>query len=282
MPDKLPILPTARDAYAFVWRHRRRFFSLAFPAVVILSIPNAFVLLAPKLAGGDDGWNLLLSGKTFVGLVSILAVVEIAFYVVFSVAWHRRYLVPGDATTVREALRWRRRQTGFLLRFLALSALMLLVWLITAGVFALYYSGNPAESGIQGSLALVSGIFAPVVILTSYLYARLLPLLPATAVDHRMSFRACFELTRGNGWRLVFIIAVVGIPIWIFSGIAQMANIPLFATGTLSGSLVAALVGETLTFIGIAVGVSALSIAYERLMAGGGRSQAGHPLEPVH
>jgi hypothetical protein len=129
---------------------------------------------------------------------------------------------------------------------------------MAAGLAALYNSANPVESGIQGSLALVSGIFAPVVILTSYLYARLLPLLPATALGHRMSFHACFELTRVNGWRLVFIIALVGIPIGVFSGIAQTANIPLFATGTLSGSLVAALVGDTLTFIGIAVGVSAL------------------------
>jgi hypothetical protein len=50
-----------------------------------------FVLLVPKLVGGDEGWALLLSGKTFVGFVSILAAVKIAFYVVFSVAWNRRY-----------------------------------------------------------------------------------------------------------------------------------------------------------------------------------------------
>jgi len=131
----------------------------------------------------------LLSGKTFVGFVSILTAVEIAFYVVFSVAWRRRYLVLGEAT-VREALRWRWRQTGFLLRFLALSTLMFLIWLMAVGLAALYYSANPGESGVQGSLALVSGIFAPALILTSYLYARLLP---ATAVGHRMSLPRLFR-----------------------------------------------------------------------------------------
>lgn len=39
----------------------------------------------------------------------IVVALYVAVLVMFAVAWHRRYLVSSEATTVRAALRWRWR-----------------------------------------------------------------------------------------------------------------------------------------------------------------------------
>ncbi len=92
-----------------------------------------------------------------------------------------------------------------------------------------------------------------------YIMARLALLFPSTAVDHRMSFGECWMITRENGWRLFLVIGLVSIPIDVTIILIEFASWP---------ELVVAFADQTLSFIGFAVGVSALSIAYRFISCG--------------
>ena len=254
MADRLPVLATARDAYAFVWRHRRRFFALAFPAIVVLSILTALVVRLPTWApSAGDGAAV---GNKFGWGDIVGTVAELALWVMFAVAWHRRYLVPAEATTVGAALRWQRRQNRFLLVALGISGV---VFLGGALAGALAYFG-PGGTMIYPASALAF-LFA------LYVYARLALLFPAAAVDHHLGFTECFKLTRRNGWRLVAILALVVAPFWVALSVGVAATVALGTVGGLTGTLIGTLFHQGLNFAGIAVGVSALSIAYRELVA---------------
>ena len=288
---RFQVLRTILDAYTFVWRERQDFLSLAFPAIVALGILSTLLTwlamsAVPTGEGKGTETDGLGIGLAFGGLV--LGVVSLGVWVMFAVAWHRRYLFPDEATTVRAALRWSRRQTRFLLLAIGVSLVAvgigLLVLLVLATVGNLLQGGEtldpigpgegtePGGAGVSLFGVVISWLPMSVLVLSWFVYARLSMLFPSTAVDHRMSFRECWQFTRGNGWRLGFIIALVAIPVSaIASLLSFLIAIPLTDLG-LSGSLTAqfvgALIDETLAFIGIAVGVSALSIAYRGLMAG--------------
>lgn len=261
---KLLILHTVRDAYAFVWRERRDFLSLAFPAIVVLAILStllAWLAKATTPTGTGEGNATIgsesLGAFAFGALVSIM--VYVALWVMFAVAWHRRYLVPDEVVTVRAALRWGRRQTRFLLIAIGLFVLIALLWLIAGALGA----------GVFGAGIL---LMFPLFFLIGLVYARLSLLFPSTAVDHRMSFGECWEFTRGNSWRLIFIIVLVAIPVGVIALLMSLAVTTIVANFGVSDSLttnfIVALIDQTFAFISIAVGVSALSIAYRGLMAG--------------
>ena len=264
---QLPILPTVGNAYAFVWRERKDFASLAFLAIVVLAILSTIIAwlarsMVPTGAGEGNG----TIGPASIAVFGFGGLVLMATYLVlwttFAVAWHRRYLVLDERATVRTALRWRRRQTRFLLIAIGLAVITTLLGLVgsilSISVFAI------------GSLLALLAIFA-LLSLVGLVYARLSLLFPSTAVDHRMSFGDCWEFTRENGWRLLFIIVLVAIPVGVVALLVGLLVAVAVAGFGLSDSLTAdfivALVNQTFVFAGIAVGVSALSIAYRALMA---------------
>ncbi|MDP6787639.1 MAG: hypothetical protein QGI13_10975 [Rhodospirillales bacterium] len=252
MAGKLAILATASGAYAFVWRHRRRFSSLAFPAIVVLAILTAIVAWFWPLAGvaGQDiGWGEIA-----------VAVGGLVLWVMFAVAWHRRYLVPAESTTVGNAFQWRRRQTRFLLVTIGISLLVAL------GVSLSVLLGAALDATLAGGAGVKTSLYLVFPLVALYVYARLSLLFPAAAVDRRLGFAECFNLTRGNGWRLVAIWVLVVAPFWIALSIGLAATAILGTFGGLTGTLIGALFHQGLNFAGIAVGVSAISIAYRELV----------------
>ncbi len=85
-----------------------------------------------------------------------------------------------------------------------------------------------------------------------------------------MTLREGWRFSKGNGWRLLWIIVFVALPVGIVTWPINFAvSVLLFETGAISSltaNLLTALIGQFFGFIGIAVGVSALSISYKRLM----------------
>ena len=255
---QLAVFKILRDTYAFVWLERRDFLSLAFPAIVVLAILSTLIAwiemsMAPTRtdeAFGIGGW--------------VYSAVSLAVWVMFAVAWHRRYLVPNEVTTVRAALRWGRRQTRFLLLAIAVGVLAAIVFFaITIGAILFV----TLFGGVWQMLHLAIFIaFLPVLLI----YARLSLLFPSTSVDHRMSFSECWRVTRGNGWRLALIIFLIAAPVWVITYLIHVTIAAIFDFVELSESLTTDFVGafldEALWFIGIAVGVSALSISYRALL----------------
>ncbi|MEE8544434.1 MAG: hypothetical protein V3T29_01340, partial [Alphaproteobacteria bacterium] len=129
---RVPVFKTVLGAYAFVWQARKDFVSLALPLVVAVAIVSVLYgwLWPPVFPFTLEEFEAAMANRRggSTPAMIVLAVFNWAVYVVFAVAWHRRYLVPAEATTVGAALRWRRRQTRFLL-------LLILVFLIAGLIY---------------------------------------------------------------------------------------------------------------------------------------------------
>ena len=266
---KLLIWSTVRDSYAFVWRGRRRFLSLAAPPIVILAILSTLVAwLAAGLASGDA--ENPMAGAAGI-LLFLMVPAAIFLWLVFSVAWHRQYLMPSESVTVGAALSWSRRQTRFLLLSIAVGLLIVLVMI--GSTLAAFAASSLFGVG-QGGLA--NNVFLPLYLVglacALVISGRLALLFPAAAVDHRMTFGECWATTRGNGWRLAVIVFLVAVPVWAAANLIS-APIGYFGqTNSLTAILLAGLVDQTLGFVGVAVGVTALSIAYRAIMGAQGRT----------
>ena len=115
-------------------------------------------------------------------------------YVMFAVAWFRRYLIGPEGMTVGAAMRWGPRQWRFIARFFMLVGLVLLLGFLITGPINLLTSINPAL-GIFGRAAIVVG--------TLLITSRLLLVLPAAAVDQKFGFRDAGNVTRGKSWYML-------------------------------------------------------------------------------
>lgn len=278
---RVPVFRTAFAAYAFVWQARRDFLALAAPAIVVLALLGSlWVLLGFPVAPVEGPPPNVLK---FFAIIAVNFVVYVLVWVMFAVAWHRRYLVPHEVTTVLAALRWRRRQTGFLLIAIVIGLITMVLWIVGGvGVtlsMGLLIGFTDAASGASPLVwsGLVFTAMIVVALAIALVYARFSILFPSTAVDHRMSFRECWSFTRGNGWRLLFVIGLVAIPFIVVSLSISFALVIGYTSlpDSLTIQFVSNLVYGTLTFIGTAVGVSALSIAYRALVARGPTARNG-------
>ena len=272
---KLAVLATARSAYAFVWRHRRRFLALAFPAIVVLGIlsglfSSALYLAVPgvdETLGATPGETL---GSLFAIPLIVMILVAAALVTMFAVAWHRRCLVAGERPSVRDTLRWGPRQTRVLFTAIGLTVLVMIVTAtVVVVVLGVLSSPDAPISVVPAALAAV--------VLSSYLYARLAVLFPAAALDRTMRVRDAWAMTKGNGWRLLAIAVVAMFPASVAASIVQIVLGGLAAElgleASLTANLLVALVDQTFTLMGTALGVTALSMAYRALETGarGGR-----------
>lgn len=266
---KLSIWSIVGESYAFVWHGRRRFASLAAPAIVVLAVLSTLVTwLAVSMAPGGAE-NRMFGPAGF--LLVLTGLVAIFLWVVFSVAWHRAFLVPSESVTVGAALGWSRRQSRFLLLSIVVGLLIVLV--MVGGALAAFAASSLFGVG-QGGLA--NTIFLPLYLVglagALVISGRLALLFPAAAVDHQMTFGECWAMTQGNGWRMAVIVFLAAVPIWAAASLLS-APIGYFGqTNSLTAMLLAGLVDQTLGFIGVAVGVTALSIAYRAIIGAQGKA----------
>ncbi|MDP6804563.1 MAG: hypothetical protein QF902_04430 [Rhodospirillales bacterium] len=266
---KLPVLVIARLAYAYVWENRRKFLALAFPAIVVLGITTGLfsgvlylafpgVVESPGSAPGESLENVLA-----IPLIMTILVAA-AFLTMFAVAWHRHCLVAGERPSVRNTLRWGARQTRFLLTAIGLAVL---VMISTTAVVVVWVVLSPSGASVS---VLPAALMA--LVLSSYLYARFSVLFPATALDRTMGVRDAWAMTKGNGWRLLAIVLMAMIPASVAATIVQLIlsglAVAVGLEAALTANLLVALVDQTFTLTGTALGVTALSIAYRALETG--------------
>ncbi|MFQ5972629.1 MAG: hypothetical protein ACE5Q3_09865 [Alphaproteobacteria bacterium] len=256
----LEVSRTIVDACRFAWTNRRDLLDYAALPVVVLSLFQVLeARLLPSAEAPDEAPSLHLS---------LLAdtIVYMVVYTMFSVAWYRRYLIGVEGPTVGAALRWRWRHMVFLGRFIIVTLLPTILMLyLAASVAAASTGGAGAPAGVPNLLILV----ALVAILLAW--ARLLLVLPAAAIDDDASLVRAWRLSRGNSWRMLGIAILPAFPavlvvLIVTAVVAQVLGLTGL-TESLTARFVAHLIQQLLLFIGTAIGISALSIAYLRLTA---------------
>jgi len=256
--NHLSIIDTVKAAYSFVWQERQQFWQLTLPPLVILAILSALVqwgtITTSETVDGVRSFSVQRSG--WVGTLSfIMFVLNIWIWLSYGVAWHRSYLTPGGALSPAEAYWPHTRQV----RFLWTAVKIFLLMIPGIFIFPLFVAFSTA-----GIVLVFLGILA-----YGYIYGRLLLWLPAVAVDDHLSFKEVWQLSEGNGMRLLGIIVVVTIPLILLSLPALLLVGPLSifaeAGNSLTARLISNLIFEFLSFIGLAASISALSIAYGQL-----------------
>jgi hypothetical protein len=262
---RLSFFTTLREACGFVWQERRDFLAFAYLPVIanaLLDVAKYESLPQPLPQTVGEIVANLSAMAAFIWFASLVATV--GFYVVFAVAWHRRTLLPGETSTVGEALRWRARHW----RFFAATVLLAL-----AGGFALQISGLVAGQLGGALLGQAGGIVSMLVLfVVMTVLVRFLPLFAAIAVDDRqMTPRTVWRLTRGNGAPLFMLLFVVWVAIVAVRLMAVSLWYAVLGTAAAEGSLLAVfaliLLDQILTFVGIALSTTIVSIAYRDLTA---------------
>ena len=293
---KLPIFEIVKQAYGFVWAHRVEFWKLAIPAIVIVSISGAlfswglWTLFGKAQSFGEYLENAanpqIADFQSFFWLWLAAMIVFAIVFCMYSVAWHRLYLVPEEQASAGAAYRWGGRQWRFLFNYVKVFLVIIPLFVVAVVVIG----GIGAVVGVvaaRGGEASGTGLIVGAVIITQILvwlivgwfYARFSMLFPSTAADAHMTLREGWRFSKGNGWRLLWIIVFVALPVGIVTWPINFAvSVLLFETGAISSltaNLLTALIGQFFGFIGIAVGVSALSISYKRLMDAQAAQPAG-------
>lgn len=262
------------DSYKFLWQNRQDLFAYAFLPVVLVAGTKTLalwltgqwqVVLTPaelpadSETAGDAGtaaaMQVLEVTPTDIGIL----LVTLATYVMFAVAWHRKYLIGNEGNTVGAALRWGTRQWKYLAAFLLLLGIALVASFLLSVPVRILVADNPAVAP-----------FAIMVILMVVLliYGRLLLVFPAAATDQRFGLKDSIECTKGRSWLMLGIAVLPPLPMMfvllIVSLLLASLFVPLFGT-SVSLLLVLTLIQQGITFAGIAAGVTALSIAHKEL-----------------
>ena len=267
---KLPILPIVREAYGYVWAERRLFWALAIPAVIVLALVSA--------VSGVFGQAALTSGLKTGALMWALAYATLQFgaVVMYSVAWHRAYLLPSDPMTPRAAYRWGQRQVRFLFAYFKLLGVTIPFGIVVGILFSTFFAAphGPSAGGAPSHIGGGATWFAwSMAIVGIWIYARLSMMFPAAALDAPSTIAMSWRMTKGNGFALFWIIVLVAVPITGISFLITEAIIGLYRAttvgNTLTVNLLISLITIFMTFIGLAVGVSAVSISYKRLIDAG-------------
>jgi hypothetical protein len=268
----LPIRDTIFEVFHFQWENRTDLLRMSAAPVFALSI---FHIILPSLFAGytpTEG-KPDLSGMNILGLFLAIALPTI-FYVMFAVAWHRRCLKSEEQTTILTALRWEKRKTLFLFRFIQisiLSVIAVLPVLVIGSIVGFFTGAGMAASGVSGPSASVLEqlVKLAIIIVVMLVQVRLSLILPATALDQKLTLMEAWVMGRENTWRLFAILMMAVAPAMVIliligsalTGIAQASGLG----DTLTFQFVVRLIYNMAYYVVIATSVSALSISYRKL-----------------
>ena len=271
---RLPIRDTLLDVFKFLWTARRDLLLMAAIPVVGLTI---YQVVMTDLLGVNDPAAPVVGGApaTFSDVV-ILYLPSLVLYIMFAVAWHRRYLMHGESSAVWSALRWDPRKLKFLWHFLLITMIagaVVAVPIVMLTIFGVVLNFAAAATATAtevsppvdvNTLSSVIGVAAG--IMTMIVYLRLSLWLPATAVDAPFSLLESWRLGRGNSLRIFIVACGAEIGLWVFAVILNFVfgSLP---TSIITMHLIVALIENTLAYAVLAAGIAAISICYERLLA---------------
>ena len=270
---KLSIRNTVFEVFQFLWDNRLDLVRMMAAPVVALSILGIGISALFK-DFDPTAEEASISGLQFVGLIIGLAL-PMLFYVMFAVAWHRRCLKSEEQTTILTALRWDRRKTLFLFRFImisviaGLSTLPILVIGGIVGATGALGLGAAGGGGPNTPEQLIIFLNLIIIFVFMLVQVRLSLLLPATAIDQKLTLAETWAIGRGNSWRLLAILLLSMAPamlVLIVVGSAMGAISQATGLGqAMTVEFIVRLVFNLAYYIVIAASVSALSISYREL-----------------
>ena len=201
---RLSVIGVLARALVLICRNPKVFRDVLWPpAVAIIVLLFAAFYLNDYLSAFTN-WVLALAYSTLV--------------VLLAVSCHRLVLLGPGSREPGARLRWSMRETRFAAWVLGIWVVYVVCWMtvilvvlnIAPSLFLRTSPGGSAEP-FGMSLGRVGWPELLGTIPASYLYARLVLVLPATAIDRRPTVRWAWNCSRRNGWRLLVVVGVLPI-----------------------------------------------------------------------
>ena len=266
---KVPVWRTAIGSYGFVFANLDRFFALGWLLLLItfaLSMASGFLF---KI-GVEESASVADWANYFT-----LTAISWAMHAVFAVRWHRFFLLDEREsvfTDVLGARNWRFLGFMVLLSFVPMVPLMILA-LVGFGVSPLE-TGPQAIETINWMPIILFGLYMLALPIIIFVLLRFYLVLPAIAVDRPLTLGEAWRNMRGNTWRFIGAMALVGIPFMIavlfvatFLGFSEFASANGGASEPTIGVLMATnAVTAIIGFFLIAAAVTALSKFYRHIV----------------
>ena len=249
--QRLPIIGTIVVAYGFTFRHARPILAAAVVPFVVAMLTNLRGLLAQREEGMTHAAELLW------WILPIIAVTP------FATQCQRFFLDPEPANRPRFGFPWSRRETQFLLHLVGLFALM--IGLNTIALPLVGFLPSESAASARGTLGIV--VIAAVLVLTIYLVARMMLILPAAAIGLPLAWSESWRRTAGHGASLSIIIVLVPLP-WLIPSAVDLIAGPQ-AVQLWRYLAMTALI-EACSLISTAVMMVALAAAYRWIMGSTG------------
>ncbi len=241
--NNLPVWLTAVDAYGSCVVNLPTFSRVAL-------IPLCLTVLIGFASGFVAAWTG--HADQFLDPFSPLSVFVVSiqriFWIIFAVAWHRFILLGRGRARTTSGIDIKQRELDFF-------AYALAIFFISVGP---YYAIMMRMITPVGWLALVL-LYWPWLMLP--LVARMILVLPAAAIERRISFAQAWAMTRGSTWRVVSIMVLCGLPLSI---LLQLTYPPLLLSvaGSFPLVMLVEMAGTIIVFLQIAVAASGLSLTY--------------------
>ncbi len=274
---KVPVWRTAIDSYGFVFGNLDRFLALGWLLLVItfaMYMASSFLFkIGAREAASVADW------VTYVALSAS----SWAMYAVFSVRWHRFFLLDERESVFSEILVARNW------RFLGYTVLLTFAPMVPMFVISFANFGDfPPVAGPQSietidwtlitinwTLIILFGLSILAMPILVIVLFRFFLVLPATAVDRTLAFGEAWRNMRGNAWRFIGCLFLVAIPSLIFIwGLFAVFGQSLFGGGMTGGAPeltigVRVVMNAVMVIIGFfitAVGITVLSTFYRHIV----------------
>ena len=225
--ERIKVWSIVAESYGFLLRHPRALIRVGWlPLLALWGLNLVFQSYRPwpeSVAPAE-----LLSHATLLPL-HVLAQSVVAAVVL--VAWHRVVLLGEDAAVGLLGIRLGRREFGYLgiwlLLCLAFFVILLLAWalMIALGFGALLGTRTAmVTAGSLGNVALEDSTQIIILVVLSvcgglalafYATTRVSLVLPAMATDKQRSLGGAWQMSEGNGWRLVAASLLVMLPMQV-------------------------------------------------------------------
>lgn len=240
---QLRVLPAALEGYRFTFRNIGTALRLILVSTLCLSGVHFAV------AGANP-----IENETRFALAAIAEVVAmVVLAAIVLVAWQRRILLgPGYAK-----MRFGRREGRMLLAVLMLGFLIVL-----AG--ALVVLPISAIMGTEGG-AIADKLELLANLAMAYVTGRLFFVLPARAMDRKLSFREAWKMTAGHSKGLMFVALIVGIPVILLSNLTLDAYYTAMENAAVAMMAATHLLHSFLFMLEIVVTAAAMTFCYAAL-----------------
>ncbi|PLX95331.1 MAG: hypothetical protein C0620_04430 [Desulfuromonas sp.] len=197
---KLPILSLLREAAGLIKSKILKLFLVGTPFLVVCIAAGFW--MRPTFTGDPSAIEDFSFGMFFIVWLAMMSTMIIAI-----IGCHRTFLLQGPDAPKTPIIRWGWREMRFIGKWIliglcAMALAMPFMFLIMPFIVK---SGQELMENQHLFLIGTNLAYLPIY----YVIARLMLVLPATAIDERWSLTDAWRISSGNGWRVMIVVGIV-------------------------------------------------------------------------